>query len=283
MISRSISAEVPHQPPAAVIVPPDEAVSPPPSKIPHYEIRVVRAYPHDPQAFTQGLSYAGGFLYESTGLYGSSSLRKVDLTTGRVIRIHRLPPEYFGEGITFSRGRIIQLTWQERRGFVYDPETFRILNSFSFAGEGWGIAWDGRCLIISDGTARLRFLDPDTYREVKSITVKDQGRSVSLINELEYVNGEVFANIWKSDLIARISPSTGEVVGWINLQGIYQGEAEDMLNGIAYDEQGGRLFITGKHWPYVYEVQISPPGDSSLKGNGCLGSFKMTSRAPSRW
>lgn len=233
---------------------------------PHYGVRVVHAHPHDPEAFTQGLFYAGGRLYESTGLYGKSSLREVDLVSGRILRIRSLSPEIFGEGIAHCRGRIVQLSWREQVGFVYDLKTFRLLDRFFYAGEGWGITCDGRHLIVSDGTARLRFLDSDTRHPVKVLTVTDHdGRPVPFLNELECVAGEIFANIWKSRTIARICPETGRVAGWIHLDNLDRGRSTEGANGIAYDEAGGRLFVTGKNWPFVYEVVLipraRPPGE----------------------
>jgi len=188
-----------------------------------------------------------------------SSLREVDPVSGRILRIRRLSPEIFGEGIAHCRGRIVQLSWREQVGFVYDLKTFRLLERFSYAGEGWGITCDGRHLIVSDGTPRLRFLDPATRRVVKVLTVADRdGRPVPLLNELEYVAGEVFANIWKSRTIARICPKTGRVAGWIHLDDLDRGGSPEGANGIAYDEAGGRLFVTGKRWPYLYEVVLMP-------------------------
>ncbi|HOG07588.1 MAG: glutaminyl-peptide cyclotransferase [Syntrophales bacterium] len=253
--------------PAAV--PPDSVFLPimPPSRADawnapaedHCGLRVVRAYPHDPEAFTQGLFYEGGNLYEGTGLYGKSSLRRLDLVSGRIVRIRRLSPAFFGEGVTSCRNRIIQLTWRERVGFVYDLQTFRLLGRFPREGEGWGITCDGRRLIVSDGTDRLQLLDPDTYRPVGSLSVRDrEGRSVARLNELEFVEGEIFANIWQSDRVARICPKTGRVAGWIHLPELERGPAGEEPNGIAYDARGKRLFITGKLWPHVYEVILTP-------------------------
>jgi glutamine cyclotransferase len=236
--------------------------------VPVYGYEVVRVYPHDPEAFTQGLVYEGGFLYESTGLYGRSSLRKVELETGRVVKIHHLPPEFFGEGLTIWRDRLIQLTWQERTGFVYEKETFRLLRTFTYATEGWGLTHDGRHLIRSDGTAVLSFLDPETFREVRRLEVRDRGRPVSFLNELEYVRGEIYANVWQTDCLVRISPRTGRVLGWVDLTGVLGPEDHvrpvDVLNGIAYDAERDRLFVTGKLWPKLFEIRLRkktvPPG-----------------------
>ncbi len=227
---------------------------------PVYGYEIVRVYPHDPEAFTQGLVYEGGFLYESTGLYGRSSLRKVELKTGRVVKIHHLPPEFFGEGLTLWRDRLIQLTWHERTGFVYEKETFRLLRTFTYATEGWGLTHDGRHLIRSDGTAVLSFLDPETFREVRRLEVRDRGRPVIFLNELEYVREEIYANVWQTNCLARISPRTGRILGWVDLTGLLDPEDRarpvDVLNGIAYDAERDRLFVTGKLWPKLFEIRL---------------------------
>jgi glutamine cyclotransferase len=227
---------------------------------PVYGFHVVHSYPHDPDAFTQGLTFYNGHIYEGTGLYGQSTLRKVDLKTGKVLKNHHLPAKYFGEGITVYRNRLIQLTWKSHAGFIYDNQSFHLLGTFSYLTEGWGITCDGKNLIMSDGTAVLRFLDPQTFTVVKQIEVRNRGRVVSNINELEYVKGEIYANIWDTGYIARISPRTGEVLGWIDLRGLYQlipkdGKA-DVLNGIAYDAHNDRLFVTGKFWPKIFEIRV---------------------------
>jgi glutamine cyclotransferase len=227
---------------------------------PVYTFRIVNAYPHDPEAFTQGLIYHGGYLYESTGLHGRSSLRKVDLKTGRVLNIRNLTKKYFGEGITLHGKRLFQITWQSKTGFIYDPATFRRMGQFSYDTEGWGITSDGIHLIMSDGTSTLRFLDPRTFKVSRRIEVRDGGKSVSGLNELEYVKGEIYANIWNTGYIARISPETGEIAGWIDLRGLF-GEIGkkyewDVLNGIAYDQEKDRLFVTGKFWPKIFEIKI---------------------------
>ena len=228
--------------------------------IPVYTYRIINTYPHDRDAFTQGLIYENGFLYEGTGLNKRSTLRRVELETGNVIQLYEMPGQYFGEGITIFEDRIIQLTWQAREGFVYDKESFESLQRFDYQTEGWGITHDGKQLIMSDGTANLYFWDPETFVETGRIKVFDADGPVSRLNELEYVNGEIFANIWQSNRIARISPLTGEVVGWIDLQGLLSSEdkaqAVDVLNGIAYDAAGERLFVTGKLWPKLFEIVI---------------------------
>lgn len=225
---------------------------------PAYRPRIVASYPHDRQAFTQGLVYADGFLYEGTGLTGASSLRKVDLRTGRVLKEIRLDPSHFGEGIALFRDRIVQLTWQSRMGFVYDKATFRLLRTFGYPWEGWGITHDGRRFILSDGTSVLHFLDPENFREISSIAISDEKGPVLGLNELEYVRGFIYANVWPTDRIAIIHPRTGRVEAWLDLSGLLgQAEAQgvDVLNGIAYDAKGKRLFVTGKYWPRVFEIR----------------------------
>jgi glutamine cyclotransferase len=224
--------------------------------------RVVRVYPHDSNAFTQGLIFADGHLYESTGLNGKSSIRMVDLPTGRVLRKYDLPPEYFGEGLTEWRNTLIQLTWKTHRGFVYDRSSFSLLRTFQYQGEGWGLTHDRNQLIMSDGTSYLHFLSPRTFKEIKWIHVTDEtNHPVENLNELEYVHGEIYANIWQSDEIVRISPITGRAVGWIDLGGIIDSRAiqnsDAVLNGIAYDSIGRRLFVTGKQWPQLFEIKIA--------------------------
>ncbi len=228
-----------------------------------YGFRVVNVYPHDPEAFTQGLVFHKGHMYEGTGLHGQSTLRKVDLKTGSVLKSHHLPAEYFGEGIAVCRGRLIQLTWRSHTGFIYDLSSLRLLGTFSYPTEGWGLACDGRNLIMSDGSATLRFLDPRTFKVIRQIEVRDRSNVVPHINELEYVKGEIYANIWDTGYIARISPRTGRVTGWIDLRGLYpvvaEGKKIDVLNGIAYDEKTGRLFVTGKFWPKLFEIRVETP------------------------
>ncbi len=224
--------------------------------------KVVAAYPHDPAAFTQGLAIADGRLYEGTGQYGASSLRRVDLTTGRVEKIRPLNPRYFGEGIAVLDGRIYQLTWQNELGIVYDADTFEVLRTFSYDGEGWGLTHDGTHLILSDGSATLRFIDPETFATVRTIEARDGDRPVTRLNELEYVDGEVWANVWYDDRIVRISPADGAVRGWIDLASLYPQAArgsEAVLNGIAYDAAERRLFVTGKNWPQLFEIELVAP------------------------
>ncbi len=223
----------------------------------HYGFQVVNTYPHDQDAFTQGLVYQEGLLYESTGLRGHSTLREVDLATGDVIQSLALDSELFGEGVTLFDGRIFQLTLTSGIGFIYDPDTFSKLGEFSYTPEGWGLTHDGRQLIMSDGSAELRFLDAETLEGTGRIEVTDRGQPVRWLNELEYVEGEIYANIWQSDLIARISPESGEVLGWIDLSDLLTGEDQaGILNGIAYDSRTGRLFVTGKNWPKLFEIAL---------------------------
>ena len=227
---------------------------------PWTKFRIVGVVPHDAAAFTEGLVFSDGFLYESTGLNGVSSVRKVDIPTGKVLKITALPPEYFGEGLTAWRGTLVQLTWQSQVGFIYDRESLKKIGEFPFDGEGWGLTSDGESLVVSDGSATLRFLDPATFRETRRLPVTDGGRPVENLNELEYIEGEIFANIWKSDVIARISPRSGAILGWLDLSGLRRhmvpaGYAE-VLNGIAFDPDRKRLFVTGKYWPKLFELEL---------------------------
>lgn len=224
-----------------------------------WSVEVVASYPHDPGAFTQGLAIEEGRLYESTGQYGASSLRLVDLESGRVERLVNLARSYFGEGIAIAGGRIYQLTWQSRTGIVYDLESFEALERFRYMGEGWGVTYDGEWLVVSDGTPTLRFMDPASFEVVRRVNVADEGRPVARINELEYVDGEVWANIWYEDRIARISPDDGRVLGWLDLAHVWpaaERNREQVLNGIAYDRDADRLYVTGKNWPRLYEIDV---------------------------
>jgi glutaminyl-peptide cyclotransferase len=229
---------------------------------PEYTCKIVRTFPHDSSAFTQGLAYRDGFLYEGTGLQGRSSLRKVRLETGEVVQRVELAPEFFGEGITLLKNEVVQLTWQSQTGFVYNLNDFHLLRQFSYSGEGWGLATDGREIFMSDGTSEIRVLDPSTLAEKRRFTVHDGKTLVKELNELEFVDGEIFANVWQTDRIARISPRNGEVVGWIDLKGllspVYRLASGAVLNGIAYDSERKRLFVTGKLWPNVFQIKIVP-------------------------
>ncbi len=231
-----------------------------PQRVPTFTYEVVKAYPHDTSAFTQGLVFHQGVLYESTGINGSSSLRRVDLDTGRVLNQRKLSDEYFAEGLALLNGRLYQLTWQSQRGFIYDLDSFNHLSDFNYSGEGWGLTHDTRSLILSDGTSKIRFLNPDTFEVQRVITVKDNGRDITQLNELEYIKGEIWANIWLTDRIARIDPQSGRVGSWINLSGLLMTDESlgsgAVLNGIAYDEASDRLFVTGKLWPKLFEIKI---------------------------
>jgi len=232
------------------------------SATPEYTFVVVHVFPHDTSAYTQGLAFRDGFLYEGTGRNGQSSLRKVRLETGEVIQRVTLGSEFFGEGITLVKDKVVQLTWTSGVGFVYDLNGFRLLRKFTYSGEGWGLASNGREVFLSDGTAEIRVLDPESLKEKRRIKVHDGPVAVDQLNELEFVDGEIFANVWHTDRIARISPQTGNVVGWIDLTGllssVYRLEPEAVLNGIAYDPVRKRLFVTGKLWPSVFEIRVSP-------------------------
>lgn len=230
------------------------------SRAPVSSYAIVRSYPHDPRAFTQGIEYRDGVLYEGTGLNGQSTLRKVEVATGKVLQQTLLSPEYFGEGITTWGETILQLTWQSQIGFVYDRSTFKQVRTFKYTGEGWGLTHSADALIMSDGSASLRFLDPKTLAETRRLLVTDAGIVIRDLNELEWVNGEIYANVWQTNFIARIAPSTGRVLGWIDLTGLLsredQQQGTDVLNGIAYDAAGRRLFVTGKLWPKLFEIRI---------------------------
>ncbi len=241
-----------------------------PAPVQGYE--VVRVYPHDPAAFTQGLIFRDGVLYESTGQY-PSTVRRVRLEDGMIEVLSELELEHFGEGLTDWGDRLISLTWVSEVGFVWDIDTLQPVAEFRYPGEGWGLTQDGRRLIMSDGTARLRFLDPETFAETGRVTVTDNGRRVLDLNELEWIDpddegpapGEVWANVWQTDRIVRIDPQTGRVLAWIDLTGLWpdakRDPMEDVLNGIAWDAEGRRLFVTGKNWPWLYEIRVLPAAD----------------------
>ena len=228
--------------------------------LPRYRYTVVRTYPHDKDAFTQGLQYVDGELFEGTGLHGRSSIRRVALETGKVLRKRNVPEEYFGEGITVFGSEIFELTWRSGVALSWDRRTFALRRTFKYAGEGWGLTRDGESLIMSDGTADLRFLDPATFGERRRVTVTAGGEPVTELNELEMVKGEIFANVWQTDQVARVDPATGRVTGWIDLSGLLSPAdraGTDVLNGIAYDEAHDRLFVTGKLWPKLFEVRLT--------------------------
>ena len=253
-------AKLPTATPA--VAPPATPTGTPTPAARNFTYKIVNAYPHDRGAFTQGLVFENGVLYEGTGLRGRSTLRRVELETGNVLQIRKLPDQLFGEGITIFGERIIQLTWQSGIGFVYDKNSFELLKEFHYPTEGWGITHDGKRLIMSDGTSTLHFLDPETLEEIGRIKVYDQDGPVTRLNELEYVRGEIYANVWQTDRIARIAPDTGNVIGWIELAGILspedRSEPVDVLNGIAYDAETDRLFVTGKLWPRLFEIELVP-------------------------
>lgn len=245
---------------------PPPAASPPPSAAAQpaiYGYQVLNVFPHDPTAFTQGLVYQDGIFYEGTGLRGQSTLRRVDPATGEVLQGVRLPDQYFGEGIAVLGDRLYQLTWQENTGFIYDKASFELLGTWNYAGEGWGLTTDGQRLIMSDGSHELRFLDPVTMQELGRVAVLDgDGLPVTRLNELEWVEGEVWANVWQTDRIARIDPASGRLLGWIDLTGLLPAEDRaaqrvDVLNGIAYDAARDRVFVTGKWWPKLFEIQVT--------------------------
>ncbi|OHB63261.1 MAG: hypothetical protein A2Y76_07495 [Planctomycetes bacterium RBG_13_60_9] len=227
----------------------------------HYRYKVIKSYPHDRRAFTQGLVYEEGLLYEGTGLRRRSAIIKRDFKTGKTLKTLRLADKYFGEGITIFGDRLIQLTWQSHVGFVYRKDTFTPLREFTYPMEGWGITHDGQRLILSDGTSTLHFFDPNTYTQTGTVEVRDQDRPLPRINELEFIHGLVYANVWPTDRIAIIDPRTGRVAGWIDLTGLYaplDDEGNDVLNGIAYLPESKRVLVTGKCWPRMYEIELVP-------------------------
>jgi glutaminyl-peptide cyclotransferase len=227
-----------------------------------YSYTILHTWPHDRKAFTQGLVFQDGELLESTGVNGQSSLRRVELQTGRVLQQIQLPYQYFAEGLVVFGRRLFQLTWLNGKCFVYDLASFRKQTEFSYSGEGWGLTTDDQSLIMSDGTDRIRFLNPDTFELKRSIHVTAEGRPLNRLNELEYIKGEIFANIWQSDFVARIDPATGKVLGLVDFSGLLtptdRDASTDVFNGIAYDRAGDRIFVTGKYWPKLFEVRLKP-------------------------
>ncbi len=227
--------------------------------IPVLTVKLVRTYPHDPHAFTQGLEYYRGYLYESTGIAGQSTLRKVVLESGQVIQKVSVPPEYFGEGLTIFHDKIYQLTWLSKKGFIYDLRTFRQVGEFPYDSEGWGLTHDDKSLIMSDGTNKIRYIDPVSFAVTRTIELYAEGQGVVNLNELEYVKGEILANIWHSTRIARVDPRSAQVVAWIDLSSIVAKEPhreEEVLNGIAYVKSADRLFVTGKNWSKLFEIKL---------------------------
>ena len=235
----------------------------PAAALPIYGYTVVHSYPHDRDAFTQGLQYVDGVLYEGTGLNGRSSIRKTRFETGEVLQIHNLPEQYFGEGITIWNKELFQLTYQSGVALVYDAQSFALKRSFKYAGEGWGLTHDDNSLIMSDGSEYLRFLDPATFAERRRLRVTAAGKPLKNLNELEWVKGEIFANVWQTDYVARIDPASGRVTSYVDLRGLLtarESAAVDVLNGLAYDAAGDRLFVTGKLWPKVFEIKLALKG-----------------------
>jgi glutaminyl-peptide cyclotransferase len=229
--------------------------------VPRFGYQIVHTYPHDPSAFTEGLFYLNGFLYESTGLEEQSTIRKVRLETGEVLQKLDIPGQYFGEGIVNWQGQIISLTWKSQLGFVFDLATFKQQRQFHYKGEGWALTRNDSEIIMSDGTPELRFLDPKTLRETRRVQVTLEGKPISNVNELEWVKGEIYANVWQTDFILRIDPANGQVVGIVNLAGLLKRKdivpgQTDVLNGIAYDAKADRLFVTGKNWPKLFEIRL---------------------------
>jgi glutamine cyclotransferase len=231
-------------------------------RTPEYTFDVVRVFPHDRTAYTQGLAYRDGFLYEGTGLTGHSSLRKVRLETGEVLQRVDLAPDIFGEGITLFKNQVVQITWKSKIGFVYTLNDFHLQRNFSYTGEGWGLATNGRDLFMSDGTPEIRVLDSSTFAVKRRFQVHDGDTPIDQLNELEFVEGEIYANVWQTNRIARISPQNGKVLGWIDLTGllspVFRVESDGVLNGIAYDPERKRLFVTGKLWPSIFEIKLVP-------------------------
>lgn len=238
--------------------------------VPVYDYRIVERFPHSTRAFTQGFLLHDGYLYESTGLYGRSGLSRIELESGRVLQRHALSDHYFGEGIAVVEGRIFQLTWRENVVFEYDLETFAVLDSHYHPGEGWGLTWDGERLILSDGSADLQFIDPDGFRSLGRVTVRADGEPVRMLNELQYIDGEVWANIWMEDRIVRIDPESGTVTGIVDLSGLIDqteiggSPGEAVLNGIAWDPEEERLLVTGKLWADIFHIELLPR-DSALQ------------------
>jgi glutamine cyclotransferase len=275
---------------SAPATPPADSNQPPaPPEVTYYGYKVVRSYPHDRQAFTQGLVYENGFIYEGTGLYGRSAIVRWDLKTGNIMKRLRLPDRYFGEGIVVFGDKLIELTWKSNLGFVYSKDTFTLRGQFNYPTQGWGITHDGQRLILSDGTATLRFLDPNTYAETGRLDVLDRGRPIRRLNELEYVPGppagvpdtpsaapgpRIYANVWSTDHIVVICPKTGRVTGWIDLTGLYAGptprHSDAVLNGIAWRPETKHLLVTGKLWPQLYEIELKPEPQVGTTGRAGL-------------
>jgi glutamine cyclotransferase len=258
-VSTLTLAGCPHHDSHATSIPPDPASA---TEVAHYTPQVVHTWPHDADAFTEGLFFRNGDLFESTGLNGHSNVRESRLTDGKVLKEIVVPSAYFGEGIVAIGSKLYQVTWKTETGFIYDADTFARLGEFKYSGEGWGLTTDGKLLILSDGTSHLRFLDPANFSVVRTIDVRENGQEVTRLNELEYVRGDILANIWQTDRIVRIDAATGQVKGEIDCSGLLspadRTPRTDVLNGIAYDETNDRLILTGKFWPKVFEVRLVP-------------------------
>lgn len=235
------------------------------AEVPVYGYEVIHSYPHDTEAYTEGLFYLGGYLYESTGVLGHSSIRKVRLETGEVVKKIEIPPDCFGEGIVNWKRQLVSLTWKNEVGFVFDLPTLKLRKRFSYSGEGWALTQDGKRLIMSDGTSDLRFFDPETLAPAGRLQVSYEGKPVRNLNELEWVRGRIYANVWHTDMVAMIDPGNGDITGLINLAGLLAPDEvpssqEGVLNGIAYDAVHDRLFVTGKYWPKLFEIRVLPAG-----------------------
>jgi glutaminyl-peptide cyclotransferase len=231
-----------------------------PQQVPVYSYEVVASYPHDTAAYTQGLVFRDGLLYESTGQYDKSTLRRVELKKGKVKKKIEVPGQYFAEGMTILNDKIYQVTWQSEKGFIYDLKDFKLEREFTYQGEGWGLTNDGQFLILSDGTNQLRFLEPQTFQVTRTVSVFDDKQPLGNLNELEYIRGEIYANVWKTDRIVRLDPQTGRILAWVDLTGLRPEETlnngENVLNGIAFDEEHDRLYVTGKRWPKIFEIRL---------------------------
>jgi len=236
------------------------------AELPVRGVTVVKTYPHDTAAYTEGLFVLKGQLYESTGEIGASSIRRVDLASGKVLQQADTPPPYYGEGIIAAGDRLVQLTWRNRGGFIYDLASFKPLGVFTYEGEGWALTSDGKSLYMSDGTPTIRKLDPQTLKQTGQIQVTAEGKPLKNLNELEWVKGELWANVWLTSRIARIDPTSGKVLGWVELAPLVPKPAElkdpgnDVANGIAYDAERDKLYVTGKRWPRLYEIKLKRPG-----------------------
>ena len=254
---------------ATLTIPVFAISSAPPETVLSLTFQIIHEFPHDNKAFTQGLVFAQGHLYEGTGLRGGrSSLRRVDLQTGKVLQQHQLAPQFFGEGVTIFQDKIFQLTYTSHLAFVYDKESFAVLQEFHYPTEGWGLTHDGQQLIMSDGTATLYFRDPETFAVTKELQVFDEAGPVTRLNELEYIEGKIYANIWTQDRIVIIAPQSGQVLNWVDLHGLLRDEDRtqrvNVLNGIAYDAAHKRLFVTGKLWPKLFEIALVPQNQSPV-------------------